>query len=400
MSGVSAVMGTDTDSDRPPLRWRDGLAPTAAGWIVARALLLFANALHSWAMPRFDNPTLPGAPIGPLMWDGSWYQAIGERWYQGIPDEGARFFPVYPALGRLVSPAFGGDVGIALIVIANVTAFAGALVLWRLVAEVIDAGSSTGSLQGPGSASSLVQRLTGSAASRSAWMVAIAPSAFVFAWAYTEGLALLLGAATLLAVHRRKWLWAALFVLVAAALRPVGGLLLVPIAVELWQDRRHVRPFQAGVVLAAPFVGLIGAFVWIQSATGDLLLPLRAQQQIRGGFQDPFTRVVEPVFEMVTGDFRDAYNFGFMVVLIALFVVAVWRRQPPSWIAFAGVSLLITLSAQVTDSLGRYSLVVIPFIVALAQWADRSWRQLCVVLVGSAGFIWLTSEAMLYRMVP
>ena len=69
-------------------------------------------------------------------------------------------------------------------------------------------------------------------ADRSAWMIALFPAAFVLAFAYSEGLALLLVAATLLALHRRAFVLAGLLAFVAAALRPVGGLLLVPIAIE------------------------------------------------------------------------------------------------------------------------------------------------------------------------
>ena len=60
----------------------------------------------------------------------------------------------------------------------------------------------------------------------------------------------------------------------------------------------------------------------------------------------------------------------------------------------------MTLSSQQTDSLGRYALVVVPFVVALAQWSDRRWRQLAVAGVSSVGLVWLTSEALLGRMVP
>jgi len=154
------------------------------------------------------------------------------------------------------------------------------------------------------------------------------------------------------------------------------------------------------MAVIAPVVGLIGAFAVIAATTGDFWIPLDAQSQIRGGFQDPITRVLEPIGEVAKGNFRDVYNLAHMLVLIALFVVA-WRgRQPVSWLAYAAATLLITLSSQQTDSLGRYALVVVPFVVALAQWSDRRWRQAAVALVSSAGLVWLTSEALLGRMVP
>jgi hypothetical protein len=118
------------------------------------------------------------------------------------------------------------------------------------------------------------------------------------------------------------------------------------------------------------------------------------------------TRVLEPVGELIRGNFRDVYNLGFMIVFLLLFVFMVLGARssgpklPISWIAYSGVSLLFMLSSQVTDSLGRYGLLVVPFIVALALWADRRWRKLAVGIACSAGLIWLTSEALLGRLVP
>ena len=380
------------------LRWRDGLVPVLVGWVWARCCLAAGWILSDRLFDVLDNPR---ATIGPhaglLTWDGLFYRDIAIGWYGGVPAAGARFFPLYPALGRVAAPLFGGHEDWALVVIANVAAFAGALVLWRLVREVIDDRTPT---TGPGHSGSLRDRLVGSVADRSAWMVAIAPSAFVLAWAYTEGLALLLIAATLLALHRRAFALAGLFALASAALRPVGAVLLVPIVIELVRARPRPSWPAALAAVMGPIVGLLGALAVIAATTGDFWIPLDAQRELRGGFQDPVTRVLEPMGELVKGNFRDTYNLAFMLVLLALFVVAVRRRQPVSWLAYAGLTLLVTLSSQQTDSLGRYGLVVVPFVVALAQWSDRRWRQLAVAGVSSVGLVWLTSEALLGRMVP
>ncbi len=380
------------------LRWRDGLLPVLIGWVWARVCIAAGWVLSDRLGGVLDNPrAVIGAHSGLLTWDGLFYRDIAIGWYDGVPDAGARFFPLYPALGRTLAPLFGGREDWSLVVIANVAAFAGALVLWRLVKEVIE-GSPSSPL--PATGTGPWGRLTSTVGDRAAWMVAIAPSAFVLAWAYTEGLALLLIAATLLALHRRAFALAGLLALLSAALRPVGGLLLLPIVIELWRARPR-PPWPAIVAaVAGPLVGLVGAFGVIAATTGDVWIPVDAQRELRGGFQDPITRVLEPMGELVKGNFRDTYNLAFMLVLIALLVVAIRRRQPLSWLAYAGATLVITLSSQQTDSLGRYALVVVPFVVALAQWADRRWRQLAVVGVSSFGLIWLTSEALLGRMVP
>lgn len=401
MSSASPAVPPPGATATTDLRWRDGLVPVAIGWVWARCCV----ALGWWLSDRlFDVMDNPRAVIGPhsglLSWDGLFYRDIATGWYDGVPEAGARFFPLFPALGRALAPVLGGHEDWALVLIANVAAFAGALVLWRLVREVIDGTGPTAAPMTPGPAQGPVHRLVGTVGDRSAWMVAIAPAAFVLAWAYTEGLALLLVAATLLALHRRAFAMAGLFALASALLRPVGAVLLVPIVVELVRSRPRPSWPAALAAVVGPVVGLIGALGIIAATTGDVWIPLDAQRELRGGFQDPVTRVLEPIGELVKGNFRDTYNLAHMLVLLALFVVAWRRRQPASWLAYAGVTLLITLSSQQTDSLGRYALVVVPFVVALAQWADRRWRQLAVAAISSAGLVWLTSEALLGRMVP
>lgn len=367
------VQGRSAES--PP--WTAGLVPTALGWVVARLCVALGNLLARQIGDRLDTPRGDfHLGQGLLTWDGSHYQLLAEQWYPQAGDS-VRFFPLYPAIARALAPLTGGREDVALVVVANVSAFAGALVVWKLASEVLhDRG----------------------VADRAAWMVSLFPSAFVLAFAYTEGLAVLLTAATLLALHRRSFVAAGAFGLLAAMLRPVGGLVLVATAIEVWRVRP--RPLHAGAALLGPVAGLAAAMAWIAASTGDLWRPVTIQQEIRGGFQDPITRVIEPIGEVLRGDFRDVYNLGFMVVLLALMVVAVRRRQPLSWVAYSGVSLVILLSSQVTDSLGRYGLVVVPFVVALAQWAERRWQQVAVALCGGAGLVWLASEAWLGRLVP
>lgn len=372
----------DMTSERPAagaLRWRDGLLPAAVGWVTARVCVTLGWLL---AHPLADVLDTPRGEFhihqGLLTWDGDHYRVLAEQWY-GVVADSARFFPLYPAMARGLAPLLGGREDLALVLIANLSAFAGALVLWRLVAEVIgDRG----------------------VADRAAWMVAVFPAGFAFVLAYTEGPALLLVSATLLALHRRAFVTAGLLGLLAALLRPVGGLVLVATLVELYRARPRPKPAEAAAAVVGPIVGLCLALAWIAATTRDIWLPLTIQGQIRGGFQDPVTRVLEPIGEVLKGNFRDVYNLGFMWLALALFVVAVRRRQPVSWLAYAGVSLLILLSSQVTDSIGRYVMVVVPFVVALAQWAERGKQQVLVGVVSCTALIWLSSELWLGRLVP
>ena len=237
------------------------------------------------------------------------------------------------------------------------------MVLWRLAVEVLG-GAGTIADGGAGVAD------PGAVADRSAWMVAIIPSAFVLAFAYSEGPSLLLVAATLLALHRRAFVWTALWALAAAAVRPVGVLLVVPIAVEVARTLLEGGPTPpgptargdgparpgAGTVLGmgaavvAPLAGLGLAMAWLGSLTGDAGLPLRIQRQLRDGFRDPVTRLAQAVWDVTRGDFRDVYNLAFALAFIALAVVAVRRRQPLAWILYSVATLVVAGSANNIDS--------------------------------------------------
>ncbi|MEX0768089.1 MAG: hypothetical protein WD029_06430 [Microthrixaceae bacterium] len=403
-------------------RWLAGLPAVCLGWVWARLCIASGYATANLLVDRMEVPLASGMSRptslqqGWFMWDGAFYRGLAQQWYSrpqlsglsgaggssGILGEEARFFPVYPALGRLIGPLIGGHADWALIAIANLAAFLGAWVLWKLVTEVLGDDHP--------------------AANRSAVLVAIFPAAFVLAFAYSEGLALLVVAGALLALQRRNFVFAGSLALLAASIRPVGGLLLIPIAIELIRARPRPSWWKWVIGLGGPFVGLGLALLWIERSTREFLLPLRLQQQLRGGFQDPITRVLEPVGEIFRGNFRDVYNLGFMIVFLLLFLFMVLgiRSQagslpvslpvslhvslhvslPVSWVAYSGVSLLLLLSSQVTDSLGRYGLLVPPFIVALALWTDRRWRSIAIGVTCSAGLIWLTSEAFLGRLVP
>ena len=385
--------------------WRAGLPAVCLGWVWARLCIASGFLTAHLLVDRLETPRgSEQIQQGLFTWDGAFYRGLAQQWYtrplggaaNALSGEEARFFPVYPALAKALGPLFGGRTDWALIAISNIAAFLGAWVLWKLATEVLQG-------QDQEEAAPILGRSVGD---RSAVLIAIFPAAFVLAFAYSEGLALLVVAGTLLALHRRNFVLAGLLALLAAAIRPVGGLLLVPIAIELLRAHPRPRWWNWIIGLGGPFLGLGLALIWIEQSTGELLLPLRLQRQIRGGFQDPVTRVLEPVGELIRGNFRDVYNLGFMIVFLLLFIFMVLGARssgpklPISWIAYSGVSLLFMLSSQVTDSLGRYGLLVVPFIVALALWADRRWRKLAVGIACSAGLIWLTSEALLGRLVP
>jgi hypothetical protein len=357
------------------------------GWVWARVCVSAGFWIAHLVEPdpalaaREDFPL----PRGLLSWDGFFYERIATAGYAGTPPDGVRFFPVYPLLGRWLSPLFLGRVDVALVVLNNAAALIGAVLLARLAFEVLS--------DRPGSDAA-------GTAVRSAWVVAIIPASIALVWAYTEGLALCATALTLLALHRRAFAWAGIAAAAAAALRPTGVLLVVPIAVEVLRPHLRGRPRlgPALAALAGPVLGLAASLAFIARTTGDWLAPFDAQRPIRGDVRNPLVRAAESVWGLFHN--TDTELVPFVVLWGLLVLVAVRRRQPLSWIAFSAATLLVALSSQTIDSIGRYGLLAVPLVVALAQWSDRRVREAVVAAVGSAGLVVYTAQALLGRIVP
>lgn len=358
----------------------------AVAWIWARVCV----AAGFWAAhlmtpdPRLAARQDFPLPKGLLSWDSFFYDSIARGGYQAVAADGRRFFPLYPLLGRWLSPLFLGREDVALVVIGNVAALVGAVLLAQLAREVLAERWGVEEADRVGL--------------RTAWMVAVIPAAIAFVWPYTEGLALCFTAATLLFLHRRRWWWVALFALLAGALRPTGLLLCVPILVEVLTSRPRPKVVPAFAALGAAPVGLTASVAEIGRSTHDWLAPWREQRPIRGPFRNPLERAAESVW----GLFHDTETdlVPFVVLWCVLLAVSVRRRQPLSWVLFSAATLTIALAAQTIDSIGRYGLLAVPLVVALAQWADRRWKELLVAAVGSAGLVIYTAQVLQGRVVP
>lgn len=310
-----------------PLEWRRSLAVGVLGWVWARVCVGAGFWVAHLVTP---DPALAGRqdfplPKGLLSWDSFFYDSIARGGYHAVAADGARFFPLYPLLGRGLGVLFGGRSDVALVVIGNLAALAGAVVLAQLAREVLAPrwGSEESDAVGL----------------RSAWMVAIVPAAIVFVWPYTEGLALLATAGCLLALHRRAWWWVALCAAFAAALRPTGLLLGIPILIEVVTTRPRPRIVPALAALVAAPLGLLASLAYVGNQVGDWMAPWEQQRPIRGDFRNPLVRAAESVWGLFHN--TDTELVPFVVLWCLLVVVSVRKRQPWSWVAFSGATLTV-----------------------------------------------------------
>jgi Mannosyltransferase (PIG-V) len=364
---------------------RRDLAAALPGWVVARVIVLAALVVAHVIAAKVDS-RLPEYSDrlgrGLLAWDGRWYLEIARDGYSAL--ESLRFFPLYPLLGRALSPLFAGHTGAALLAISNLAALAlGALVHRLCLMETDDADL----------------------ARRAAWLVALVPPFFVMVMGYSEPIALTLAVWCFLCLRRRSWGWAAIAGLLAGFVRPVGILLVVPAAIEAARGfgaapaRERVR---RALAVASPVAGTAPFLAWVAVRFDDALLPFRVQNwsHLRGGFSDPVSTFVRSTARLLDGELgTNGIHLPWVVVVVALTVVAC-RRWPAAYGAFAAVSVLVALCARNWGSFERYGFGAFPVVLALASLTTRPWAERATLAVCAAGMACYATVGLLLYYVP
>ena len=359
-------------------------SPALIGWLAARIAVFGALALSRFLVNELGAADPAGRPPSGLMgWDAVWYARIVESGYSHLPWEAMRFFPLLPITAIPLKPLLGSRV--AVLVIVNAAALGLGLVLTRLARH--ETGDEA-------------------TAARAGWLVALLPPAFTLVMGYAEAVFMLCAAGAFLALRKGRFGWAILAGFLGGLSRPLGALLVLPAAIEAlrgWTRVHDGRERAARLAsIAAPAAGMASyvAFSWL--AYRDPLRPFTVQQAFdrRGGFENPFTRLIEAGRQLAGGNdigsgLHLPWALGFLFLLVVLL-----RRWPISYGVFAGVILLLALSAENLDSLERYGLSAFPLVLALAEVLRFPWLERIVLPLCGAGLVTYSTLAFLGAYVP
>lgn len=314
-----------------------------------------------------------------LRWDAGWYMRIASHGYSigTTPQVEASivFFPLLPVLAKGLAAVTGLRHFDALLVVANVSAFAA---MGLLVA--------------------LVRPLFGPAiALMSVTLLSLAPSSVFLSSAYTEQLALVLVLLVFLAMER-GWLWAAAL---AAGLSTAARLACVAAVAAL---TAHVVVAGSGALprrlLLAAVLGLVGmggliAFMAFQAWTfGDPFAFLRNQEAWSGPLL-----LRERLWRMATLWPLRLFNYGVPWFIACAALVAIGaRRLPWTWTLYAALTILIPYATVGTGwpglgSMSRYVLITFPVAVSLALLLEGRPRLTVVVLAAAAAGLFVTTAA-------
>jgi hypothetical protein len=194
-------------------------------------------------------------------WDGFYYVDIARHGYSAGPVNGpypnSVFFPLYPALLRVVHDLTGIDWLVVAILLSN-AAFVAAIALFGVLSMRAVPGR---------------------------WLTAVtflsfAPGGTAFGMAYADSLFLLLVAAAFVAAERGASRASGVLYLLATLTRPLGIILGLPLALLLWQQRgghpQRSRMWAIATLVLGP-LGLLGFMAYQGIAVGDPLAFVHGQ---------------------------------------------------------------------------------------------------------------------------
>lgn len=387
--------------------WAQVLAVYLAARLISVAVFLVVA--QTQAATLWTPPSPSYAEYTGLMWDASWYREIAEQGYphelsigsDGVAQQSAlAFFPLFPALARMVMVITGLDWQVAAPTLALVLGTGAALVVHQVVAAAVDASSW------------LRERSPEGLPVAAVAVLGVWGAAPVLQVAYTESLALLLLATALLCLLRRQYVVALPVVVGLGLTRAVALPLAFAVAAHAlarWRsDRRGAERFPARERLAV--VALLGA-----TLASGLLWPFLVGRMT--GVPDAYTRTqaawrarraVVPVVPWFDVAWWWAPRWWAILLLAVLAlavtaVVAVGRRLGPELQAWtAGYFAYLVVVVEPGTSLVRFLVLAFPVAAAGADWAlrrRRPGRALAALLV-----IGLISQvawvACIWRLVP
>ncbi len=356
-------------------------------------------------LPRAEPAGSPLEPAGFLSywahWDGAWYAEIATEGYGARAPASTAFFPLYPMLVRLGTAAGGGAA------------------LWGTLISLVSTLFALYFVY------RIAERLYDVRAARAATLaLAFFPTAFFLNAVYTEALFLALTAGSVWALLvRRDLLLAGLLGGLAAATRNLGVLLLIPLLLEWYRNRREFGTGGLAGVLLVP-VGLLSYTVFLAGRFGDPMVSFRQQEEYWG------RTLASPAVTLNAAWSRAAEGAGYLLDPATLFLDA---SAGPSLaasntinLAFLGLLLVLlgvglvvlppglslyTLAVLLPPlltpsplfplmSLPRFMLGAFPLFLVLGYLLSRSRPALAVWLVASvAGGVALTALFTTWRWV-
>ncbi|MBJ6630932.1 glycosyltransferase family 39 protein [Streptomyces griseoincarnatus] len=354
-----------------------------AGFTVFMLLLDSAGDFRE-KHPRFGGGAHPWDVLG--SWDGWWYQQIALHGYdpalEPVPGatgmitlEGnsAAFFPLYPALMRLVTEVTGlGPYGAGMAV-SVVCSFVAALGIHAVTSRL---GGRRAGLVAVG-------------------LWAVWPGSGTEWAVYSESLYTALAAWACWAVATRRWAAAGVLVFAAGLTRPTAVALVAALAVAgvvaVVRRREDWRQPLAAVVIAP--LGVAGYLAWVGYRMGDWGGYTKLQEGAWGHTFDWGRHSLDVLTSVPVGHFdylfampmEDTIGVGVVLTVPVLTVLLIRLRPPSVLVVYTVLSYLTVMGTQqYFGNVSRYLLPLFPLFVPLALAMRRLSGPVLAAVLGTA----------------
>ncbi|MFD8846663.1 hypothetical protein [Streptomyces pseudogriseolus] len=333
---------------------------------------------------RFGGGAHPWDVLG--SWDGWWYQQIAQHGYDPaltpvpgatgmitLEGNSAAFFPLYPALMRLVSEVTGlGPYGAGMAV-SVVCSFVAALGIHAVTARL---GGRRAGLVAVG-------------------LWAVWPGSGTEWAVYSESLYTALAAWACWAVITRRWAAAGVLTFAAGLTRPTAFALVAALAVAgliaVVRQRENWRQPLAAVAIAP--LGVAGYLAWVGYRMGDWGGYTKLQEGAWGHTFDYGRHSLDVLTSVPVGHFdylfampmEDLIGVG-VVLLVPLLTVLLVRLRPPAVLVVYTVLSYLTVmgTQQYFGNVSRYLLPLFPLFVPLALAMRRLSGPVLAAVLGTA----------------
>ncbi|HYS39490.1 MAG TPA: hypothetical protein VEO01_28060 [Pseudonocardiaceae bacterium] len=323
-------------------------------------------------------------------WDGSWYLAIAQHGYLGVPSDMLDlyghhnpttpmvFFPGYPQLVRWTAILIGHNYSAAGITVSTIAGIAAAYGVARLA-----------------------RRYTNSARTATAMVVlfAAAPMSIVYSMTYPEALLCACTAWALVGVTERKWVVAGICTAAAGYVSPMAAPLIVAVVaialIDLLKDR--VRWAAVLAILLAP-AGMVGYLLWVATTTGHGDGYFLVQKQGWGSGFD-FGRATARWFLHTWSTDRSAFTILTTWIVLAAIMLALGARHKMPWQLwlFSCLTLIFVIgSSGIQWDKARLLLVAFPLLLPIATTVARQRTSTMTLLLLGFSFagLWFGAYAL------
>jgi hypothetical protein len=325
------------------------------GFVALNRFNLTPDTSYTWITPEsFPVPKDSGLIDMHNRWDTYWYLDIIHNGYYLKTDNtlsNVVFFPLYPALMKIVGTIFLGNFILAGWLISMTALLLGCAYFYKFLKEFHpDVDPELPIL-----------------------LMLVFPTAFFLNVVYTEAVFFFITIGCFYYVKRKEFWKAGAFAFFGALTHSNGVFLALPI---LWETVRLFGWKQALlskriVPIALPALAMFSFLLYDYIRFKDFMLFFKIESAWGRSFSinwDHFSTFSHPSIANMSIDI-------FFTVMIISVIILVWKKLSPMYSVFMSLTVLAALTSGTLMSIGRYSLVLFPLFILLAKIKNKTILQ-------------------------